>query len=582
MSPKSGRIFERSLIESYISQHGSDPILTDTPLSVDELISIKTDSPIVPPRPPTLTSVPSLLASLQTQWDALALETFTLRQQLAKTRQELSTALYYHDSAISVVARLTKERDEARESLARLAASIGTQPQAPANNSSATDIPTSSNTSFELPPTIISEIKDTQKQLTKMRRQREPADNWATLSDLTALHPKKASKQHFQHVKDFSLGPQDMLLKPETTDDALFLLSGGSSSKAGIFNTLAYTKNVLFSTKTGAVTSSSWISSKEEGDNSPFVLGTNSNSIEVYAMQSKGGKTNAEPGTVSDEPLSIIDISQELQSSKENHISLIKRHPVSGLVVSLSTGPSQSVWSLLDITDLSAPKVLGSVASEEGLHFSTLDIHPDGHLVAVGTSDGTIQVYSIETADKIAELKLPGASSNNAVSALTFCENGYWLAAAYHHNKDDEMDVDGLPDLVGTALIWDIRKLKITFTIPFGPIKDTSAAAGTKSKKQPNTTVISKLEFDLSGKHLAAIAGTVVAVVSYVKSSKLWTSGLVSAGSSQDLDEQVVANGGSLFSSTTTHPIVDVAWGPLAKSLYIVTDKGSFQEFSSK
>lgn len=72
------------------------------------------------PRPPALTSIPSLLSVFQNEWDALALETFTLKQHLAQLRQELSTALYNNDAAVRVIARLTKERDEARDALGRV------------------------------------------------------------------------------------------------------------------------------------------------------------------------------------------------------------------------------------------------------------------------------------------------------------------------------------------------------------------------------------------------------------------------------------------------------------------------------
>lgn len=88
-------------------------------LSSEDLIEVKAQR-VVRPRPPTLTSIPSLLSVFQEEWDALALETYTLRQTLAQTRQELSAALYQHDAAVRVIARLTKERDEARDALSKV------------------------------------------------------------------------------------------------------------------------------------------------------------------------------------------------------------------------------------------------------------------------------------------------------------------------------------------------------------------------------------------------------------------------------------------------------------------------------
>lgn len=55
----------------------------------------------------------------------MALETYNLREQLARTREELATALYQHDAAVRVIARLTKERNEARDSLSRITVTGG-------------------------------------------------------------------------------------------------------------------------------------------------------------------------------------------------------------------------------------------------------------------------------------------------------------------------------------------------------------------------------------------------------------------------------------------------------------------------
>ena len=120
---QTGTVFEKRLIEAYISENGTDPV-TGEDLTTDDLIELKS-SRTVRPRPPALTSIPSLLSTFQNEWDALALETYTLKQQLAQTRQELSTALYQHDAAVRVIARLTRERDEARDALGNIELSTG-------------------------------------------------------------------------------------------------------------------------------------------------------------------------------------------------------------------------------------------------------------------------------------------------------------------------------------------------------------------------------------------------------------------------------------------------------------------------
>lgn len=114
----SGTVYEKRLIEGYITQNGTEPG-TGEELTIEDLIELRA-SRIVRPRPPTITSIPSLLGVFQEEWDALALETYTLKQSLAQTRQELSTALYQHDAAVRVIARLTRERDEARNALSKI------------------------------------------------------------------------------------------------------------------------------------------------------------------------------------------------------------------------------------------------------------------------------------------------------------------------------------------------------------------------------------------------------------------------------------------------------------------------------
>lgn len=98
--------------------------MTNEDLKIEDLVELQSPK-VVRPRPPTLTSIPSLLSVLQNEWDALALEHYRLKQTLTQTRQELSTALYQHDAAVRVIARLSRERDEARDALSRITVNGG-------------------------------------------------------------------------------------------------------------------------------------------------------------------------------------------------------------------------------------------------------------------------------------------------------------------------------------------------------------------------------------------------------------------------------------------------------------------------
>lgn len=102
-----GALFERRLIERFISEHNKCP-LTGEPLSKEDLISVSgggggCGEPVH--------SIPSLMSTLQSEWDAAMLEQFSLRQQLTQAHQELSHALYQHEASCRVIAKLLRERD---------------------------------------------------------------------------------------------------------------------------------------------------------------------------------------------------------------------------------------------------------------------------------------------------------------------------------------------------------------------------------------------------------------------------------------------------------------------------------------
>lgn len=111
VSAKSGHIFERSLIEKYIDEHGRCPI-TGEPLRREDLVSVQSadpDTSIATSGSLGAASVPTLLERLQAEWEGVALEQFTLRQQVTQLQQELAHALQQYDAACRIIAKLSKE-----------------------------------------------------------------------------------------------------------------------------------------------------------------------------------------------------------------------------------------------------------------------------------------------------------------------------------------------------------------------------------------------------------------------------------------------------------------------------------------
>ncbi|RUS85880.1 hypothetical protein EGW08_006364 [Elysia chlorotica] len=238
ISPVSGHIFEKRLIEKYIHDNGTDPIANEK-LSVDQLIPVKS-SALVKPRPPSATSIPAILKSLQDEWDAVMLHCFTLRQQLQTARQELSHALYQHDAACRVIARLIKEVTAAREALATLKPQAGMA--APGYNAPAPHpaVAAEANPEAAIQPTeeavmseeVIKKLQDKATLLTAERKKRGKTvpEGLATSEDI------RSYRQLASHTGLHSASVPGILSVDVCLRDTSKIVTGGNDKNAVVFN----------------------------------------------------------------------------------------------------------------------------------------------------------------------------------------------------------------------------------------------------------------------------------------------------------------------------------------------------------
>ena len=287
-----GYVFEKRLIEAYISENGKDPV-TNEELTIDDLVDLKS-ARIVRPRPPTLTSIPSLLSVFQNEWDALALETYTLRQHLTQTRQELSTALYQHDAAVRVIARLTRERDEARDAISKVTVNSGV-----VSNGEAMQVD-----GQELPDALVARVEATREKygeeidyhsksvrcigltgscrLFKTRRKRAIPSDWATSEVVQSFASLNKSEALYPDARSLMLDTNG--------DRALF---GGVDGRGGIYS-ISQNKVVQeLEVGSGAVTDATWAGDRAIFATSAGTVKVFDKGIEVANLSSHSGRVTA-------------------------------------------------------------------------------------------------------------------------------------------------------------------------------------------------------------------------------------------------------------------------------------------------
>ncbi|KAF5392480.1 hypothetical protein D9757_002203 [Collybiopsis confluens] len=417
VSTKSGKVYERRLIVKYINENGTDPI-TGEKLEASDLIEIKASPETVPPRPPSQSSIPALLQTLQNEWDALVLETFALKQQYNSTRQELSYALYAQDAASRVVARLIRERDAAREALANVQASLGVTPSQPVSE----DVDMAEEGSTEsLSKDVVARIDETHQTLSAARKKRKAPAGYTTAADIKNYAPKHTVPSLH------SASPAGITSLAVSRSNADHFLTGGNDKIVQLYD--RSTDKVLASLK-GHSKKVNHVAFREKEGETTLLLSAGADKIAKIWAHDEASQEYI--------PKSTIRI-------HKGDITGLAVHPTSTL---LALSSADRTYTIHDLTTFQ--QVYRSTPSDDA--FTSLSVHPDGTLLALGTPTSTIQIYDVRVGGIAASLAPPDAVPFS-IHTLSFSENGYHLLA---------------PSSQSTVAVWDLRKQKAATNIDLG------------------------------------------------------------------------------------------------------------------
>lgn len=400
VSRLNGALYERKLIEQFVEQHGRDPV-TNEPLMKDDLLPVRSGA-ASGAAAVGAASIPTLLAQLNNEWDALMLEQFSLRQQLSTAQQELSHALYKHDAACRVISRLVSERDTARKAAGLAIEETGGVTADALNAGDAAD-------GGALPVEVCNEIDANAARLKAARKRRE-------------IHrdvPSETKLKEYTEVAD--VVPQHATTggtPTMITCAAISELNGGKT----VFTGGADGKGLVFDLHRNAVAGS--------------LLGHTKTVRDIEAALDF-------VVTCSDDSTTRVWRSEVGNYRCEN---TLKAHsgPVSGLAILPSHRHILTAGTdgALHFQDLEAGiSICNGRSNDTAVGMSAVALHPDGFMAATASA-GTVQLWDVKAMNVDAGLAMPSHAGN--VTAISFSENGYTMAVG---------------GSTGVMQLWDFRNL---------------------------------------------------------------------------------------------------------------------------
>jgi pre-mRNA-processing factor 19 len=405
----SGHICSKRLLLQKLSENGGiDPFVKDQSLNDDQLIVLKAASTAAAPR---VTSFPKMLQTMQEEYDAVVLELMETRQVLQETRQELSQALYQNDAAVRVLARLSMERDAARQELIAQPTSAGASAGAASTSSSSKKRKMSSDNLLEndIPEADLQQMVEVWESLhtTRKARQKEAATKAPSADDLKS----------YTRLQDYSVVSSNGTDQPMALEGTRILTC--SDTKWTVYDTA--TKEVVFQQE--VVTTSS------------------NNASSITALDLRGAHVVA--GLANGDVHVWNETTLVTTFSTPSTVVDVRLHPDGTHIVVASSSGRITLARLQD----------GPVAvfvSDKQL--STGALHPDGLIYVAASTTGDLLLYDLKS--KSLASTLTQTATN--ITSLAISNNGYHIAVTHADFNDN---TSGIMD------VWDLRKQKVLATV---------------------------------------------------------------------------------------------------------------------
>lgn len=271
-----------------------------------------------------------------------------------------------------------------------------------------------------LPKHVVDQIDETQQGLSATRKKRKAPAGYATPAEVKTFVAKQAIPSLH------SASPTGMNSISISRVNSSQFLTGGNDKIVQLYD--RSTDKVLASLK-GHTKRVNHVAFRERDGEPTLLLSAGADKIaKIWSHDSASGEYLPK-GTI--------------KTHKSDLTGLVV-HPTSTLVAYSSL---DKTYSLHELSNFS--QVYHSTPADEPI--TSLAIHPDGALLALGTSSSKIQISDVRSGTLAATISPEGIPFS--VHTLSFSENGYHLLA---------------PDSLSSVAIWDLRKMTTAHSIPLG------------------------------------------------------------------------------------------------------------------